>query len=74
MDGEDRSKRGKRGGRKRLLNLRDGTRRVLPATTPTPEGATDALIPLREMYSPPPDMDTLRGRVLDQLATGEFEL
>jgi nicotinate phosphoribosyltransferase len=72
--GEDRSKRGKRGGRKRLLRLQDGSRTVLPASAPTAEGATDALISLREMYSPPPNMDTLRQRVIDQLHTGRFEL
>src|SRR5918994_343836 len=74
VNGEDRSKRGKRGGRKRLLKLQDGGRTVLPATAPVPADATDALAPLREMYSPPPEMDTLRQRVLDQLATGDFEL
>src|SRR5918993_449989 len=74
VGGEDRSKRGKRGGRKRLLKLQDGGRTVLPATAPVPADATDALAPLREMYSPPPEMDTLRQRVLDQLATGDFEL
>ena len=74
VDGEDRSKRGKRGGRKRLLNLPDGTRTVLPASAPTPEDATDVLLPLKEMYSPPPEMDTLRQRVLDQLQNNDFEL
>ena len=39
VDGEDRSKRGKRGGRKRLLELDDGRRTILP-TAPAPEGAT----------------------------------
>jgi nicotinate phosphoribosyltransferase len=74
VDGEDRSKRGKRGGRKRLLELQDGSRPVLPASAPIPAGASDALFPLSEMYSPPPDMVTLRQRVLDQLRTGRFEL
>jgi nicotinate phosphoribosyltransferase len=74
VGGEDRSKRGKRGGRKRLLRLQDGSRKVMPTSAPTPEGATDTLIPLREMYSPPPEMDTLHRRVLDQLGTGEFGL
>ena len=40
VNGEDRSKRGKRGGRKRLLELEDGRREVLPETAPAPEGAT----------------------------------
>ncbi|HEX7169556.1 MAG TPA: nicotinate phosphoribosyltransferase [Rubrobacter sp.] len=70
--GEDRSKRGKRGGRKRLLELQDGGRSVLPASAPVPDGARDVLEPLRELYASPPDMETLRGRVLEQL--GDFEL
>jgi nicotinate phosphoribosyltransferase len=74
VDGEDRSKRGKRGGRKRLLQLKDGKRTILPATAPTPDGATDVLMPLRELYSSPPDIGALRRRVLDQLGTGDFEL
>jgi nicotinate phosphoribosyltransferase len=74
VDGEDRSKRGKRGGRKRLLELKDGRRTILPETEPTPEGATDVLSPLRELYSFPPDIGALRQRVLDQLGTGDFEL
>jgi nicotinate phosphoribosyltransferase len=74
VNGEDRSKRGKRGGRKRLLNLPDGTRTILPTSAPAPEGATEVLVPLKEMYAPPPDMDTLRQRVLDQLHSGNFEL
>jgi nicotinate phosphoribosyltransferase len=74
VDGEDRSKRGKRGGRKRLLELKDGRRSILPETDPVPEGATDALSPLRELYSSPPDIGALRQRVLDQLGIGDFEL
>jgi nicotinate phosphoribosyltransferase len=74
VDGQDRSKRGKRGGRKRLLQLQDGSREILPASAPVPEGASDVLVPLRDQYSSPPSMDTLRQRVLDQLATGDFEL
>jgi len=74
VNGEDRSKRGKRGGRKRLLELNNGKRTILPESTPAPEGATDVLCPLRELYSYPPDMVALRQRVLDQLGTGEFDL
>jgi len=74
VGGEDRSKRGKRGGRKRLLQLKDGRRIILPETSPAPEGATDVLRSLRELYSSPPDVGALRQRVLDQLGTGEFEL
>ena len=74
VNGEDHSKRGKRGGRKRLLKLEDGTRKVLPETTSPPEGASDVLSPLRELYSSPPDTGALRQRVLDQLGTGDFGL
>ncbi|HEX5848064.1 MAG TPA: nicotinate phosphoribosyltransferase [Rubrobacter sp.] len=74
VNGEDRSKRGKRGGRKRLLDLPDGTRATVPASSPTPDGAIDVLVPLSEMYSPPPGTDTLRQRVLDQLESGSFGL
>jgi len=74
VDGEDRSKRGKRGGRKRLLELDPGERKILPQTTPAPEGATDVLSPLQDLYSSPPDIGALRQRVLDQLSTGDFEL
>jgi nicotinate phosphoribosyltransferase len=74
VNGEDRSKRGKRGGRKRLLKLEDGTRTILPESNPAPEGASDVLSPLRELYPSPPDIGALRQRVLDQLGTGDFEL
>src|SRR5215213_5190652 len=74
VNGEDRSKRGKRGGRKRLLELEDGRRKILPETAPAPEGASDILSSLRELYSSPPDTAALRHHVLDQLGTGDFEL
>lgn len=74
VDGEDRSKRGKRGGRKRLIELEDGIRRVLPVTASIPEGARDVLRPLQELYATMPDMHALRQHVLDQLGSGEFEL
>src|ERR671917_666262 len=63
VDGEDRSKRGKHGGRKRLLKLDDGRREILPETAPAPEGATDVLSPLHDLYSSPPDIGALRRRV-----------
>ncbi|CAN5834349.1 nicotinate phosphoribosyltransferase [soil metagenome] len=72
--GEDRSKRGKRGGRKRLMQLENGNREILPESAPVPEGAVDVLIPLQDLYSSPPDIDALRQRVLDQLGTGDFGL
>jgi nicotinate phosphoribosyltransferase len=74
VNGEDRSKRGKRGGRKRLLKLEDGRRTILPQSNPAPDGASDVLTPLRELYSSPPDIGALRQRVLDQLGTGDFQL
>jgi nicotinate phosphoribosyltransferase len=70
--GEDRSKRGKRGGRKRLVELEDGSRRTLPANAPIPEGARDLLVPLGEFGLP--DVGVLRGRVIDQLSTGAYAL
>jgi nicotinate phosphoribosyltransferase len=70
--GEDRSKRGKRGGRKRLVELEDGSRRTLPANALIPEGARDLLVPLEEFGTP--DVGVLRGRVIDQLSTGAYAL
>jgi nicotinate phosphoribosyltransferase len=70
--GEDRSKRGKRGGRKRLVELEDGSRRTLPANAPIPQGARDLLVPLGEFGLP--DVGVLRGRVIDQLSTGAYAL
>src|SRR5215210_7621049 len=74
VDGEDRSKRGKRGGRKRLLALEDGIRRVIPAGVETPAGAKDLLQPLEELYASSPDVTALRERVVAQLASGDYEL
>jgi nicotinate phosphoribosyltransferase len=72
--GEDRSKRGKRGGRKRLLELKDGSRKVIPATAPAPEGASDLLLSLEESGAASPDVGVLRDNVLDQLSTGAYSL
>jgi len=72
--GEDRSKRGKRGGRKRLLQLEDGSHKVIPAGTPVADDALDLLGPIEKLLSTPPDVTTLRERVLDQLSTGEYGL
>ena len=74
VNGEDRSKRGKRGGRKHLLVLEDGTRRVVPANSEMPPGAKDLLQPLDEMHASPENVSSLRERVLAQLATGDFVL
>ena len=72
--GEDRSKRGKRGGRKRLLELKDGSHTVISDAAPAPEGARDLLEPIEDLYSGPPDVTALRERVLDQLSTGDYAL
>jgi nicotinate phosphoribosyltransferase len=74
VNGEDRSKRGKRGGKKRLLALEDGTRRVMPVTAKIPAGAKDLLQPLEELYASPLDVSALRERVLSQLASGNYTL
>ena len=71
VNGEDRSKRGKRGGRKRLLELADGSHLVIPANAKAPRDATDLLRPLKEVTT---DVTSLRDRVLAQLATGAFGL
>jgi nicotinate phosphoribosyltransferase len=73
--GEDRSKRGKRGGRKRLLRLPDGSRKTLPADAATPDGAEDLLTPLTDLYpTRGSSIQEPRRRVLSQLATGEYAL
>ena len=74
VNGEERSKRGKRGGRKRLLVLEDGSRKVVPAESEVPPGAKDLLQPLEELYTSPPEVSALRERVLAQLARGDFAL
>ena len=74
--GEDRSKRGKRGGRKRLLELPDGSRRTLPADAISPDGTTDLLSSLSSLYPAEvaPPVNGPRERVLSQLATGAYGL
>jgi nicotinate phosphoribosyltransferase len=74
VNGEDRSKRGKRGGRKRLLVLEDGSRKVVPANSEIPAGAKDLLQPIEELFTSPPDISALRDRVLAQLAKDEYKL
>jgi len=74
VDGEARAKRGKSSGRKRLFGLRDGSRKVLPVEAEPPEGAKELLQPLSELYASPPDVTTLRERVLGQLASGHYNL
>jgi nicotinate phosphoribosyltransferase len=69
--GEDRSKRGKRGGRKRLVELKDGSHQVVPVSAPVPEGARDLLSPLE---GPGSAASVLREHVLDQLSTGAYTL
>jgi nicotinate phosphoribosyltransferase len=72
VDGEDRSKRGKRGGRKRLLELEDGSHLTLPVDAPVPDGARDLLSPLEDLASP--NVGTLREHVLTQLSSGAYVL
>jgi nicotinate phosphoribosyltransferase len=73
--GEDRSKRGKRGGRKQLLRLPDGSRKTLPADAATPSGAEDLLTPMPELYpTRGSSVQEPRRRVLSQLATGDYTL
>jgi nicotinate phosphoribosyltransferase len=74
VNGEDRSKRGKRGGKKRLLVLEDGSRKVIPANSKVPQGAKDLLQPLDKLCASPPDVTSLRERVLSQLTIGKYRL
>ncbi|MBA2617929.1 MAG: nicotinate phosphoribosyltransferase [Rubrobacter sp.] len=73
VNGEDRSKRGKRGGRKRLFELEDGSRRILPANAPRPDGSRNVLQAI-EKTADDGDVHAIRDRVLAQLATGDFPL
>jgi len=72
VNGEDRSKRGKRGGRKRLLLMPDGTRKTVPANAPIPDTARDLLRPLDEAGTAEPH--SVRDYVLTQLGTGDYPL
>ncbi len=74
VEGEPRGKRGKWMGRKRLLELEDGSRRILPAEDELPEGAKDMLQPLSELYASPPDVPDIREWVLAQLETVDYTL
>jgi nicotinate phosphoribosyltransferase len=74
VNGEPRAKRGKWSGRKRLLELTDGTHKIHPAEAEPPPGAKDLLQPLSELYASPPDISVPRERVLGQLATGNYTL
>jgi nicotinate phosphoribosyltransferase len=74
VDGEPRAKRGKWSGRKRLLELKDRSHKILPAEAEPSAGAKDLLQPLDQLYASPPDVSSLRERVLEQLATGDFNL
>ncbi|WP_119067626.1 nicotinate phosphoribosyltransferase [Rubrobacter indicoceani] len=71
VNGEDRSKRGKRGGRKRLFALSDGSHVVAVDDSKYPDGAEDLLAPIS---AEPVDPASIRDRVLQQLATGRFSL
>lgn len=71
VGGEDRSKRGKRGGKKTLFRLADGSHAVVVDGTKAPEGAEPLLSPLNSETVEP---EVIRTRVLDQLSTGRFSL
>ncbi len=71
VNGEPRSKRGKRSGKKKLVELEDGTRAMMPGEEKLPTGARDLLQPLGEH---PQHVSELRREVLSQLATGRFIL
>jgi nicotinate phosphoribosyltransferase len=74
VDGQDRSKRGKRGGVKRLLRLPDGSHTVLTASSPIPEGAEEVHEPLSRAITDARGISHLRQRVIDALASGRFPL
>ncbi|HET7478337.1 MAG TPA: nicotinate phosphoribosyltransferase [Rubrobacteraceae bacterium] len=74
VNGEDRSKRGKRGGRKQLLRLDNGSHHVTPAGADIPLGASDLLQPIEDLYAAGSDVSEMRERVLAQLSTGRFTL
>lgn len=74
VEGEPRAKRGKWSGRKHLLELPDGSRKILPAEQEPPEGAQDFLSPLGDLYSPEPEVSGLRDYVLEQLSSGDYTL
>ena len=71
VNGERRAKRGKRSGRKLLVELQDGAHTVMPAEDELPPGARNLLQPLEERT---PDVSSLRTEVLSQLSTGRFAL
>lgn len=72
VEGEPVAKRGKKSGRKRLVKLPDGPRRIVSAVTDLPEGSHDALQSIEQMYESPPSAKEVRDRVLAQLATGRY--
>jgi nicotinate phosphoribosyltransferase len=69
VDGQRRAKRGKMTGRKSFLELEDGSRMVIPADAPRPEGSRDLLEPFEDLYATPPSAVEVRDRVLAQLRT-----
>jgi nicotinate phosphoribosyltransferase len=74
VSGEPRAKRGKWMGRKRLFELGDGSRRILPVEAEPPRDSEELLQPLHELYASPPDVSAIRDHVLEQLETGAYEL
>ncbi|MGB3635004.1 MAG: nicotinate phosphoribosyltransferase [Rubrobacteraceae bacterium] len=71
VDNAPRAKRGKRSGRKKLVELEDGSHIVVPGEDKLPAGARELLEPLGQQSA---DVSELRKEVLSQLATGHFAL
>ncbi len=74
VDGEPRSKRGKRSGRKRLVKLLEWSRKVFHASATPPEGARDLLEPVERLYAEPPSAEAVRERVISQLESENYGL
>ena len=75
VDGIDRSKRGKRGGRKRLVELSRRLAARDPRSRPNrPKTQPISSNRLQELYSDGTDVSALRERVLEQLASGRYTL
>lgn len=72
VDSQRRAKRGKMTGRKKFLELRDGSRTVIPAKAALPEGSREVLKSLDDLYTTLPSASEIRDRVLSQLQTGDY--
>ncbi len=74
VNGQRRAKRGKMAGRKKFLELPDGSRTVIPVKATPPEESREILKPLHDLYATPPPASEIRNRVLAQLETGSYKL